>query len=450
MRGPFDVRKRRAGPAWWRAGPRRRRGWWPDVLIGLAGGVLGLLKLGWPVVPARPAALAVTVVAGLVLLGVRRMPWLVLGFECLLLATANQVAPLGGDVAQLGSLIALGVIAYRARWQVAVVALGLAYAASLLHLVGPGSAGLLPGQQGFVQLVGFAGIAVAPVALGRFLGGLRRAALLAEERAREVEARQAMQTRSARLAERAALARDLHDIVAHHVGGIALQAGAAQYAARRTGRVDDAVAALGELRSTAGQVLDELRALLEVLRDPDAIEAGGPPIEPEQLITDAEQRIRAAGVAVRINVAEDVGAAPLVVRTTAARVVQEGLTNILKHAGPGAAASVDVRPEGAGLRVEVLDSGPAAPHPGPGYPEAEPQQAGPGAGALPAPAPRPAPLPPSGHGLAGMRERVGLLGGTLRAGPTATGGWRLAAHLPIRENLPAAPVGPERQKGVCT
>lgn len=388
------------------------------MLLGLVGGGLGLIKLGWPVVQARPLGLAVAVTAGLILVGARRWPWPVLAVECLLLALANWAAPWAGDVAQFGALVAVGLVAFTARWPSIGAALGLAYAASLVHLVGPGSDGLLPGQQGFIQLAGFAGFVIAPVALARYLSGVRRVARLAEERARDVEAQQEVQTRAARLAERAAIARDLHDIVAHHVGAIALQAGAAQYAARRTGRVDDAVHALGDLRVTAGQVLDELRALLEVLRDPDAVTAGGPPIEPEQLITDAEQRVRSAGVAVQMSLAPDVGDAPLVVRTTAARVIQEGLTNTLKHAGPGATASVDIRPDNTGLLVEVLDTGPEHP--------------------------RPSLLPPSGHGLAGMRERVRLLGGTLLAGPTSSGGWRLAAYLPIREK---GTTGPIRDKG---
>ncbi|ROT31603.1 two-component sensor histidine kinase [Micromonospora sp. HM5-17] len=382
--------------------------------MGLVGGLFGLADVGRLVEWNDPLALAVTLATVLALVAVRRWPWPVLVVLSVLMATAGASAR-SGDIAQLGSMVAVGLIAYSATWPVTAAAFGLTYTALLAYMIS--REGLLPGQQGFVQLAGFALIAGAPIALGRYLGGLRRAAQAAEERAREAEAQQEVQTRAARLAERTAIARDLHDIVAHHVGAIALQAGAAQYAAQRTGRVDDAVQALGELRATAGQVLGELRALLEVLRDPDAVTAGGPPIEPEQLIVDAEQRVRAAGVAVRMSVSGDIGDAPLVVRTTAARVVQEGLTNTLKHAGPGASASVDVRSDGDGLLVEVVDSGPEHP--------------------------RPALLPPSGHGLAGMRERVRLLGGTLRAGPTDAGGWRLSARLPIPEKSACQPAASE-------
>jgi signal transduction histidine kinase len=128
-------------------------------------------------------------------------------------------------------------------------------------------------------------------------------------------------------------------------------------------------------------------------------------VEPEQMIDDAVRRVRAAGLRVAESVTEEVAGAPLVLRTTAARVVQEGVTNSLKHAGPGARVQVWVEVAGGVLSVLVADDGP------PGMPPS---------------------LPPSGHGLAGLRERVALLGGTLIAGP-AGAGWRLSARLPVRE-----------------
>lgn len=122
------------------------------------------------------------------------------------------------------------------------------------------------------------------------------------------------------------------------------------------------------------------------------------------MITDAVQRSCTAGLHVVAHLDDGTVEAPLTLRVTAARVVQEALTNALKHAGPGAEVETTVDVDDTQLSVEVANSGPVGPHPT---------------------------LPASGHGLAGMRERVEILGGTLAAGPTHTGGWRLRVTLPL-------------------
>ncbi|MEU2616185.1 histidine kinase [Micromonospora sp. NPDC007271] len=397
-----------------------RRGWWRELLLGLVTAGLGLAGT-WmtrPGVAREEWAGVFAVLAGLALVAVRRWPWPVLLAESALMVVAGAVTLAGTGTPQLAGAVALGYVAYWCGRSATAAAYALFLGATLGDALRRGAADVLTGGAGVIRLVMLAGIVAAPVAFGRYLRGVRHAAAAAEERAREVEERRAAETRAARLAERAAIARDLHDIVAHHIAAIALRAGTARYAVQHTGRAGEAVSALGELRDTAGQVLDELRELLEVLRDPEAVEPADPQVEPGQVIRDAARRVREAGVAVQSTVPSALAGVPLVVGTTAARVVQEALTNTLKHAGPGAVASVDVRVVDGALLLEVLDSGPAPPQP------AEPDRSRPGRPALPA----------SGYGLNGMRERVGLLGGTLTATATDGGGWRVRARLPIREN----------------
>jgi signal transduction histidine kinase len=208
-----------------------------------------------------------------------------------------------------------------------------------------------------------------------------------------------------RLAERARIAGDLHDLVAHHVSAIALQAGSARYAATHAPdleqRLSVAVGSLRSIHTSAGQALVDLRSLLRVLRSPSEQESL---VDPERMIADAVDRSRSAGLRVVARVDDGTVGAPLTLRVTAARVVQEALTNALKHAGPGAEVETTVDFDESGLWVEVANSGPTGVHPT---------------------------LPASGYGLAGMRERVEILGGTLAAGPTGAGGWRLRVTLPL-------------------
>ncbi|WP_326562858.1 sensor histidine kinase [Micromonospora sp. NBC_01796] len=386
--------------------------WGPDLLLGLVGLALVAANglLGWAEIQDNPVVAGLATATGLALFGARRWPWPTMAVEATLLVVADAVAPPNSVITQLGLAVALAVVGYRSRWLGTTAAFLLALVATLIDVVDPGGEPLgLTDKEATVRVLAIAALVGAPIVFGRYLRRQRDATLVAEERVWEAETRQAAENRAARLAERTSIARDLHDIVAHHVSAIALQAGAAQFAARHTGRVDDAVVALGEVRGTAGRVLDELRELLEVLRDPEAVEATTVLVEPEQIFRDAVRQVEAGGLEVRLAGAELVAGAPLVVRTTAARVIQEGLTNALKHAGPGSSVSVRLCREDRGLLVEVLDSGSV---------RADPVRTA---------------LPPSGHGLAGMRERVGLLGGRLAAGPAADGGWRLTAHLPVKE-----------------
>ncbi|MFB9235463.1 sensor histidine kinase [Plantactinospora siamensis] len=387
-----------------------RRGWWPDLLLALAavGMAVSSARLSLPESPERGQTTLLGILAGAALVAVRRYPWPVLLAEAAVFVYATLAVPYGTGLPLLAGTVALACVSFRHGWRAALLGWGLSYAIFVFAIARVSAESPLAGPRGVLRLVLVGALVATPVIFGQYLRGVRTAARVAEERAREAEARRAVETRAARLAERAGVARDLHDIVAHHIAAVALRASTARYAARHTGRVDEAVEALGDIRDTAARVLDELRELLAVLRDPEAISDAVPMIEPEQIMAEAERLTRAAGLDVQVTGAGGMARLPLVLRTTVARVVQEGLANSLKHAGPGAVVTVEIQPDDRAIRVEVRDSGPDRPVPAAG-------------------------LPPSGHGLTGLRERVGLLGGSLVVGP-AGAGWRLLAHLPIREN----------------
>jgi signal transduction histidine kinase len=356
------------------------------------------LVLGMPTT-ARTAQWLIVGAATLLTALARRFPVIVLVLECALLVASDIAVPTGGSIPLLGAGIALALVAYQRSVPVTVAATVGAYGFMVVRMLRAGDSPLaLPG--GPLLLVTNAMAVALPVVFARYVYGVKQAARVADER-RLAEAR------AARLAERARIAGDLHDIVAHHVSAIALQAGTAEYAARHGSTVDGAVDALRHIRASASQTLVELRDLMQVLRDPDATGAGdGPTVEPEKMIADAVDRARLAGLDVDATVDDEVADAPLAARITAARVVQEALTNAMKHAGPGTNVRTAVTADEALLRVEVADSGPVGLHPV---------------------------LPASGHGLAGVTERVALFGGTLAAGPCPDGrGWRVTMALPLR------------------
>lgn len=228
-------------------------------------------------------------------------------------------------------------------------------------------------------------------------------------RARDEDARrrsheQAAEARRAIAEERTRIARELHDVVAHRVSIMTVQAGAARTVAASDPH--QAAQAMHAVEQAGRQALDELRHLLGVLRPA----ADGPALAPQPGLDDVRglvERFRAAGLQVSLSIEGTPVDLPARVEVSSYRIVQESLTNALRHAGPGTRARVSIACREDGVDVTVSDDGHA------------------GGGA-----------PGSGHGIIGMRERAQLLGGDLEAAARPGGGFRVRAHLPNRGQHP--------------
>ncbi|MEV6818931.1 histidine kinase [Nocardiopsis dassonvillei] len=226
-----------------------------------------------------------------------------------------------------------------------------------------------------------------------------------EERAEWLERERDARARAAIAEERARIARELHDVVAHNVSVMVVQADGAAFAidsdpARAKG-------ALETISETGRTALAEMRGVLGVLRDGEADEEYAPQPGVERL-EQLFARVRSAGLPVEYTVEGPVRPLTTGVDLAVYRVVQESLTNTLKHAGPGASrVRVRLRYGDDTLEVRVLDDG---------------------RGTAASEAARPG----RGHGLIGMRERVSVYGGSVRAGPCSGGGYEVVASLPLR------------------
>ncbi len=379
---------------------------WAVVLFGMAlvGGTTNQEATGGRLpVPF----LAVSLVLCLVIALRRRMPE-----KMLVLAVVAGVAQLFLDLppmpADFGMLVILYTVAATgARW------------ASRFGLVGGLCAGLLaqlrwPAEgEGPVNSVAVAVFQTVPFALAWVLGdSLRtRRAYFAqlEERAARLEKEREAQAKVAVAAERARIARELHDVVAHNVSVMVVQADGAAYVLDAA--PDQAKKALETISSTGRQALAEMRRLLGVLRTGEHQEGGEyvPQPDVEQLDELIEQ-CRSSGLPVDYRIEGTPRPLPSGVELTAYRIVQEALTNTRKHGGPDAGASVRLVYFDDGLGLLVEDDGKGAPH--------ELYEEGGVDG--------------QGHGLIGMRERVGMVGGTLDAGPRPGGGFRISALLPLK------------------
>lgn len=215
--------------------------------------------------------------------------------------------------------------------------------------------------------------------------------------------------------ERTRIARDMHDIVAHSLSVIVVQADGAAYAAAhdRSFDLDRARSALDTIADTAREALAETRHLVAVLRD--ATDTALPDLTPTADLADLPDlvdRLCTSGRRVELTRTGDLDAVPREAALAAYRIVQESLTNVLKHAGPGAAARVEVSHAAGLLTVNIEDDGAGA-----AFGEVA---AGPADGDL-----------PTGNGIVGMTERAASLGGRLTAGPRFGGGFRVTATLPI-------------------
>lgn len=222
---------------------------------------------------------------------------------------------------------------------------------------------------------------------------------LRAERSRDEEAQRRV------IEERLRIAHELHDVIAHHIALMNVQSGVAAHVLRT--QPDEAERALALVRSGGRTVLQELTVLLGVLR-----RSGSPlPTAPAPSLSELSalvQSFTAAGVKVDWTPPESLGELPDVIELTAYRIIQESLTNVLKHA-PTATAHVQITRAPRNLTITVTDSG-----------------------ARPASATAPAITHlGAGHGLIGMRERVAAVGGELVAGPEAAGGWAVRAVLPL-------------------
>ncbi|MFC7309054.1 sensor histidine kinase [Streptomyces monticola] len=233
-----------------------------------------------------------------------------------------------------------------------------------------------------------------------FVDAIRERAERAE-RTREEEARRRVAE------ERLRIARDLHDVVAHHIALVNVQAGVASHVMDK--RPDQAKEALAHVREASRSALNELRATVGLLRQTGDPEAPTEPAPGLARLDELLDTFRHAGLPVDVARADENATLPAAVDLAAYRVIQEALTNVRKHAGAGAKAEVSVIRVGPRVEVTVLDDGPGE--------DGEPDG--------------------SGHGLLGMRERVAALGGSLTAGPRYGGGYRVHAILPV-DNRTAA------------
>jgi signal transduction histidine kinase len=220
-----------------------------------------------------------------------------------------------------------------------------------------------------------------------------------KRRADEAERTREEEFRRRATEERLRIARELHDVLAHKISLINVQAGAALH--RRD--PEQAYAALGAIKDASKDTLRELRTTLGVLRQVDEEQPLGPAPSLERL-GDLVDQTQEAGLPVKLTVSGERTALPSPVDLAAYRIVQEALTNAVRHAG-SATATVLVRYDSERVVVEVCDDGC-------------------GIGA------------PEGNGIRGMRERAATLGGTLAAGPRPGGGFLVRASLPLRPALP--------------
>ena len=359
------------------------------------------LALGHQEQPAgmRPFDLlgyALTCLASLTLVFRRRWPGLVCVGYCVAWAAYVAVGywPV---VNSAGAMLALYTVAAHRPARVAVAAVALF---DLVWMY----AGLRGEETSTLALL--SQVVVWPAVICWFGSRTRKLA----QRTAQLKREQIQSARRAVSDERLRIARELHDVVAHHMAVVSVQAGLAWYVLDSDR--DTARSALGAVLETSGQAQEEMRRMLSLLRDgPPGSTAGAPLTAPGiDALATLVDRVRAAGLPVETTVLGTPRPLPRGIDACAYRVVQEVLTNILKHTDH-APTTITVRYETERVVVSVRDAGPALP---PRTPEERHS---------------------GGHGLPGMRERAALYDGTLTAGPDGDGGFEVLLTLPTRASV---------------
>ncbi|WP_018784217.1 sensor histidine kinase [Micromonospora sp. CNB394] len=378
------------------------------LLLDLSGiGYLVFGAHGGPAATGTQWALAVP--AFLLALLCHRRPLVNLLLQSALLVAALVLVD-DETINQVGASWALLELTMRAtRPRTIWLGAGLLAAVDLTGLIGAPVRTVLTGLFGPAVTVGL------PLLLGLVVRTTRELGRQAQERAEAERRRRESEDRAARADERGAIARELHDVLAHHVASMVLRVGVARHVLPdldpRVGEVFD------DVHATGTAALTDLRRLVAVLRGPDGVrgDAALTAIDPSALpaaLGAAVDRARQAGVVVEADVDPAVGTLDAVRGQAVLRLTQEALTNVAKHAGAAARARLTVSVEDGAVHWAVTDDG---------------------RGAAPAGVPT-----GGGHGIVGMRERVEVLGGRLEAGPTGSG-WRVRTVLPGAGPAPHPP-----------
>jgi signal transduction histidine kinase len=381
----------------------------------LAAGVLGCMVAGSFVDPHGPDGVTwgfrTPDLLSLVLIGLsaaalvfrRRAPMTVLaltgGFSIVECVTGDPRAPVA-----MSAVIALFTVASATdrptAWRVGLLTMTVLTAAAMLGGPLPWYAQENLGIFAWTGIGATAGDAVR--SRRAFVQAIRDRAEKAE-RTREEEARRRVAE------ERLRIARDLHDVVAHHIALVNVQAGVAAHVMDK--RPDQAKEALAHVREASRSALNELRATVGLLRQSGDPEAPTEPAPGLDRLDELVGTFRSAGQHVEVARADGDTKLPAAVDLAAYRVIQEALTNVQKHAGTEAKAEVSVVRVGPNIEITVLDNGAGD--------DDDPADGG-------------------GHGLLGMRERVTALRGTLTTGPRYGGGFRVHAILPVKTRSRAA------------
>jgi signal transduction histidine kinase len=400
----------------------------------LLAGILGVLSIG-SLVGGSPAAVIVVLLMIVPVAVRRRVPvaafvtaviggaWQVLGSvggatignSAVGIHTAGSPAGHSGPIASdLALLVLLYTVAAYCPRRYSIPALLTCIGGSLVAVLVwlPTSSQVSLAQRVLLATFLFGGVSLACWILGDSMRYRRGYYAALEDRASRLEAERHAEAKVAAAAERARIAREMHDVVAHHVSVMVVQADGAGYVLRSD--PDRAAIALAAVSATGRQALTELRRLLGVLRSTDQ-HADLTPLPGLGELRELLDQARGAGLEVSYTLTGQPRELPEGAELAAYRVVQESLTNTRKHAGLAATAAVRLQYEHDGLIVQVTDDGISTPS-----------------------------GEPSGLGLAGMRERIEMYGGTVVAGPLPGGGFRVRAWLPCP--ISAEHLGGEREQ----